>query len=70
VANADQLDRDDNGLGDACQAFGLPPVGGVAEYPDLADSSGSNYVALGALAVAALAALAASAWYARKRWLA
>jgi len=43
------------------------PVGGIAELPDASDSSGRNYVALGALAAAALLALSAGAWYVRRR---
>jgi len=44
-------------------------VGGLAELPEVSDSSGLNYIALAALAVAALLALTAGAWYARRRWL-
>ena len=46
-----------------------PPVGGIAELPDVSDSSSRNYIALAALAAAALAALCAGAWYARRQWL-
>jgi hypothetical protein len=60
-----------------------PPVGGIAELPDLAGTSAEeavaspegsgwsagDYAALaGGLAAAALA-IAAGAWYARRRWL-
>ncbi|MCJ7510288.1 MAG: hypothetical protein MUP14_05330 [Dehalococcoidia bacterium] len=45
----------------------LPPVGGIAELPDLADSSRLGYIALAALAAAALVALSAGGWYARRR---
>ena len=44
-----------------------PPVGGIAELPDVSDSSGRNYMALAALAAAALVALTAGGWYARRR---
>lgn len=42
----------------------LGPVGGIAELPDVSDSSAPNYIAL-----AALAALTAGAWYARAHCL-
>jgi hypothetical protein len=46
------------------------PVGGIAELPEVSDSSGPNYAALaGGLAAAALLALAAGGWYARRRWV-
>ena len=44
-------------------------VGGLAELPDVSDSSSRNYVALAGLAAAALVALTAGAWCARRRWL-
>ena len=43
------------------------PVGGIAELPDVSESAGRNYVALGGL-VAALVALGAGGRYARRRW--
>jgi len=43
-----------------------PPVGGIAELPDVPGSSGPNYTALAALAATALVALTAGAWYARR----
>ena len=49
----------------------LPPVGGVAELPDVAqsgDSSAATYAALAGGLAAALVALTAGAWYARRRW--
>ncbi len=46
-----------------------PPVGSIAELPDVSDSSAPNYIALAGLAAAALVALTAGAWYARRRWL-
>jgi hypothetical protein len=45
------------------------PVGGIAELPDVSDSSAPNYLAPAGLAAAALAALAAGTWYARRQWL-
>ncbi len=45
------------------------PVGGIAELPDVSDSSAPNYLALAGLAAAALVALTAGGWYARRRWL-
>jgi len=45
------------------------PVGGTAELPNVADSSGRNHMALAGLAAAALVALTGGAWYARRRWL-
>ena len=44
------------------------PVGGIAELPEVSDSSAPNYIALAALAAAALVALTAGTWYARRRW--
>jgi hypothetical protein len=44
-------------------------VGGLAELPDVSDSSSRNYIALAGLAAAALVALTAGTWYARRRWL-
>ena len=56
-----------------------PPVGGIAELPDVAgapleapDSSGGNtglLVAVIAAATAAMLTIAGTAWYARRRWL-
>ena len=48
----------------------LLAVGGLAELPDVSDSSAPNYIALAALAAVAIVALTAGAWYARRRWLA
>ena len=45
-------------------------VGGLAELPNVSDSSSRNYIALAGLAAAALAALTVGTWYARRRWLA
>jgi Tol biopolymer transport system component len=45
------------------------PVGGIAELPEVSDSSGRNYVALAGLAAAGFIALSAGAWYARRRWV-
>jgi hypothetical protein len=46
-----------------------PPVGGVAELPEVSDSAERNCIALAGLAAAALVALGAGGWYARRRWL-
>ncbi len=46
-----------------------PPVGGLAELPSVAGSSGHNYVLLAGLAAAAACALGVGAWYARRRWV-
>ena len=52
----------------------LAPVGGVAEYPDIAESrlsaGGSSSLPYSALVgvAAAVGAIAAGAWYARRRW--
>jgi hypothetical protein len=45
-----------------------PPVGGLAELPDVSESAGRNHIAVAALAAAALIALTAGAWYATRRW--
>lgn len=45
------------------------PVGGIAELPDVPDSSAPNHIALAGLAAGVLVALSASAWYTRSRWL-
>jgi hypothetical protein len=50
-------------------AENLNPVGGLAELPNVSDSSARNYIALAGLAAAAAVALAASGWYARRRWM-
>jgi hypothetical protein len=49
-----------------CQA--APPVGGLAELPDTAGSSGPNYALLAGVIAAAVAGLTAGAWYARRGW--
>jgi len=65
VADCDGLD--DYATKICCYAGPAPaPVGGIAELPDVPDSSGRNYAALVA-AAAALVALTAGAWYARRR---
>jgi hypothetical protein len=57
-----------------------PPVGGTADWPDIAGSAadrslssgGSSsppYAAIACAAIAAALALAAGGWYARRRWL-
>ncbi|MCJ7509849.1 MAG: FG-GAP repeat protein [Dehalococcoidia bacterium] len=53
-------------IGDACESPG--PVGGMAELPDVAGSSGPPYAALAVELAAAVVALAAGTWYARRRW--
>ena len=48
----------------------IPPVGGLAELPDVGGSSGANYAAVAAgaaLGAAALLALTTGGWYARRR---
>jgi len=45
-----------------------PAVGGIAELPDVSDSSAASYVALAALSATALLGLTAGAWYARRRF--
>jgi hypothetical protein len=81
VANPDQTDTDADGIGDACESS--PPVGGIAELPDIGRASAEQtgaapggsgwsaggYAALSAGLVAAVLAVAAGAWYARRRWL-
>jgi hypothetical protein len=44
-----------------------PPVGGIAELPDVSGSSAPNYLALAGLAAAALVTLVAGGWYASGR---
>jgi len=46
-----------------------PPVGGIAELPDVSGSSGPNHIALAGGLATALLALTAGGWYARRRWL-
>jgi alpha-tubulin suppressor-like RCC1 family protein len=45
-----------------------PAVGGIAELPDVSDSSGPNHITLVGLAAVALLALTGGGWYARRRW--
>lgn len=69
VPNPGQEDTDGDGVGDACETA---PVGGIAELPDIAETSARNYPALaGLLAAATVGAitLAGAGWYARRRWL-
>jgi hypothetical protein len=65
IYNPGQGDSDGDAIGDACDS----PVDGIAELPDLSESSGPNYIVLAGVAAAALTALTAAAWYARRRWL-
>jgi hypothetical protein len=65
VYNPGQADLDGNGVGDVCD-----PVGGMAELPEVSDSSAPNYIVVAALAPVVVVALTAAAWYARRRWLA
>jgi hypothetical protein len=65
VWNLDQADTDGDTTGDACEF----PVGGIAELPDVSDSSGPNYVAIAGLAAPALIILILSVSYTRRRWL-
>jgi len=57
------LDSGRLAINDSCA---IPPVGGMAELPDVSELAGRNYIGLAGL-VAAAAALAAGAWYARRR---
>jgi len=50
-------------INDSCA---IPPVGGMAELPDVSELAGRNYIGLAGIA-AAVAALAAGGWYARRR---
>lgn len=44
-------------------------VGGIAELPDVSDSSGRSHAALAAGVAAGVVALGAGTWYAKRRWL-
>jgi hypothetical protein len=57
------LDSGRLAINDSCA---IPPVGGIAELPDVSDLAACNSMALAG--IAAVAALAAGAWYARRRW--
>jgi hypothetical protein len=46
-----------------------PAVGGIAELPDVSDSSAAGYLAAAGLAAAALVALTTGGWYATRRRL-
>jgi len=50
-------------INDSCA---IPPVGGMAELPDVAGLAARNYIGLAGIAAAA-AALATGGWYARRR---
>ena len=50
-------------INDSCA---IPPLGGMAELPDVSDLAGRNYIGLAGLA--AVAALAAGGWYVRRRF--
>jgi hypothetical protein len=56
------LDSGRLAINDSCA---IPPVGGIAELPDVSGLAGRNYIALAGIG-AAVAALAAGAWYARR----
>jgi hypothetical protein len=45
-----------------------PPVGGLAELPDVSRPTATPYAALAAGLAAAALALAAGGWYARRRF--
>jgi hypothetical protein len=57
------LDSGRLAINDYC---GIPPVGGMAELPDVSGLAARDYIGLAGLAAAA-AALAAGGWYARRR---
>jgi len=57
------LDSGRLAINDSCA---IPPVGGIAELPDVSELAGRNYIGLAGLAAAA-AALATGGWYARRR---
>jgi hypothetical protein len=57
------LDSGRLAINDSCA---IPPVGGIAELPDVSDLAGRNYIGLAGLAAVA-ATLAAVGWYARRR---
>jgi len=66
--NGAQITRDDT-ADVVISGPARPPVGGIAELPDVSDPPARNYTALAGLAAAALLALAAGAWCARRRRL-
>jgi hypothetical protein len=62
-------DTSDNALQECFGLSIVSAVGGLAQLPEVSDSSGRNYGALAGLAAAALVALGAGGWYVRRRWL-
>jgi len=69
---ADCIGTDDYATKVCCfagDALPTPPaVGGVADLPEVAGSSGPNYIALAGGLAAVLLSLTAGAWYARRRF--
>jgi len=57
------LDSGRLAINDSCA---IPPVGGMAELPDVSELAGRNYIGLAGLAAVATV-LAADGWYARRR---
>ena len=57
------LDSGRLAINDSCA---IPPVGGIAELPDVSELAGRNYIALAGIG-AAVAAFVAGGWYARRR---
>jgi hypothetical protein len=74
IPNADQLDSNGNGIGNACEAASPVSVGGIAEQPDVAtlpaaaaSGHGSTAYIPGVIVLLAVAIISVGGWYVRRK---